>query len=97
MSSWSSESIVSDPSFAYLLIQLHHTGSQEETPVVVQEEQTGSDPQETHAQEVPEVEEQEEDLPECVDHQPSSFERGKLRSILSPLLYKNKSLYMSFI
>jgi hypothetical protein len=35
------------------------------------------DPQETQAQEVPEVEEQEEDLPECVDHQPSSFERGK--------------------
>jgi hypothetical protein len=46
----------------------------------VQEEQIGTDPQETQAQEVLEVEEQEEDLPECVDHQPSSFERGKLWS-----------------
>jgi hypothetical protein len=61
----------------------------------VQEEQTGSDPQEIQAQEVPEVDEQEEDLPECVDHQPSSFERGKPWSILSLLLYKSNSLYMS--
>jgi hypothetical protein len=50
---------------------------QEELPVAVQEEQTGSDPQEAQAQEVSKVDEQEEDLPECVDHQPSSFERGK--------------------
>jgi hypothetical protein len=46
------------------------------------------DPPEIQAQQVPEVEKQEEDLPECVDHQPSSFERGKPRSILSLLLYK---------
>jgi hypothetical protein len=32
---------------------------------------------EIQAQEVLEEEEQGEDLPECVDHQPSSFERGK--------------------
>jgi hypothetical protein len=62
--------------------------------VAVQEEQTRSDPQETLAQEVPEVDEQEEDLPECVDHQPSFFERGKPRSILSLLLYKKNSLYI---
>jgi hypothetical protein len=43
---------------------------------------------------VPEVEEQEEDLPECVDHHPSSFERGKPRSILSLLLYKSNLLYI---
>jgi hypothetical protein len=43
---------------------------------------------------VPEVEEQEEDLPECVDHQPSFFERGKHQSILSLLLYKNNPLYI---
>jgi hypothetical protein len=61
----------------------------------MQEEQTGSNPQETQSQEVPEVDEQEEDLSECVDHQPSSFERGKPRSILSLLLYKSNSLYMS--
>jgi uncharacterized membrane protein YdbT with pleckstrin-like domain len=73
------------------------TGSQEELPVAVQEEQTESDPQETQAQEVSEVDEEEENLLECVDHQLSSFERGKPRSILSLLLYKSNSLsiYMS--
>jgi hypothetical protein len=45
---------------------------------------------------VPEVEEQGEDLLECVDHQPSSFERGKPRSILRLLSYKNNLLYMCF-
>jgi hypothetical protein len=73
-------------------MHLHHTGSQEELPVAVQEEKTGFEPQEAQAQEVSEVDEQEEDLPECVDHQPSSFERGKSRNILSLLLYKNNSL-----
>jgi hypothetical protein len=64
---------------------------------VVPEEQAGADPQEIQAQEVPEVEEQGEDMPECVDHQPSSFKRGKPRSILSLLLYKSNLLYMSLI
>jgi hypothetical protein len=73
--------IASDAPFAYSLIHLHHTRLQEETLVAVQEEQTGSDPQETQAQEVPDVDKQEEDLPKCVDHQPSSFERGKPRNI----------------
>jgi hypothetical protein len=58
-------------------MQLHHIGSQEESPVALPEEQTRADPQELQAQEVPEEEEQGEDFPECVDHQPSSFERGK--------------------
>ena len=62
--------------------------------VAIQEEQTGADPQEVQAQEVPEEEEQGEDLPECVDHQPSSFERGKPRSILSLLFYKSNSFYI---
>jgi hypothetical protein len=78
-------------------MQLHHTGSQEESPVAVLEEQTGADPQDLQAQEVLEEEEQGEDLPECVDHQPSSFERGKPRSILNSLFYSNNSLYMSYI
>jgi hypothetical protein len=94
MSSWSSHAIASDAPFAYLLIHLHHIGSQEEALVVVQEEQTGSDPQEIQTQEVSEVDDQEEDLPECVDHQPNSFERGRPRSILSLLLYKSNSLYI---
>jgi hypothetical protein len=78
-------------------MQLHHTGSLEESQVAVPEEQTGADPQELQAQEVPEEEEQGEDLPKCVDHQPSSFERGKPRSITKPLLYSINSFIMSFI
>jgi hypothetical protein len=38
-----------------------------------------------------------DELQECPDHRPSSFERGKLRSIISLLLYKSNYLYMSFI
>jgi hypothetical protein len=44
---------------------------------------------EVQEQEVPEAEEEVgEDLLECPDHRPSSFERGKPRSIISLLLYK---------
>ena len=53
------------------------------------EEQAGADPQEIQAQKVPEAKEPGEEFPECVDHQPSSFERGKPQSILSILLYKS--------
>jgi hypothetical protein len=63
----------------------------------VPKEQTWTNPQELQAQEVPEEEEQGEELPEYVDHQPSSFERGKPRSILNPLFYSSNSLYMSYI
>ena len=80
--------------YTLALIHLHHTRSQEELLVVVQEEQTGIDPQEVQVHEVLEEEEPREDLPECVDHQPSSFERGKSWSILSLLLYNNNSLYI---
>jgi hypothetical protein len=38
---------------------------------------------------VQEAEEQDEELPECVDHQPSSFERGKPRSISLPTVCKS--------
>jgi hypothetical protein len=65
--------------------------------VAVQEEQAGSDPQETQAQEMPKVEEQEEDLPECVDHQPSCFKLGKPQSILSLLLHKSNLLYIYIV
>jgi hypothetical protein len=56
---------------------MHHTGSREEVLVVMLEEQAKADPQEIQEQEVLETEEQGEDLPECVDHQSSSFEKGK--------------------
>jgi hypothetical protein len=75
-------------------MQLHHTGSQEESPVAVSEEQIEADLQELQAQEVPEEEEQGEDLPECVDHQPSSFERGKPQSIIKSLLYSINSFLL---
>jgi hypothetical protein len=81
-----------DAPSTWLLMHLHHTGSQEESQVAVPEEQVWTDKQEPQAQVVPEEEEQGEELPECVDHQPSSFERGKPRSILSLLLYKSNSL-----
>jgi hypothetical protein len=73
-------------------MHLHHTGSHKESQVAVPEEQAWTDQQEPQAQEVPEEEEQDEELSECVDHQSSSFERGKPRSILSLLLYKSNSL-----
>jgi hypothetical protein len=76
---------------------MHHTGSQEELPVAVPEVQARVDPQEIQAQEVPEAEEQGEELPECMDHQPSSFERGKPQSILSLLLYKAITLYKLYV
>jgi hypothetical protein len=54
---------------------MHHTGSQEETPVEVPEEQ------EVPAPEVQGDEEADPELQECLDHRPSSFERGKPWSI----------------
>jgi hypothetical protein len=60
---------------------MHHIGSQEEPPVAVPKEQVGIDQQKVPAQEVQEAEDQGEELSECIDHQPSSFERGKPRSI----------------
>jgi hypothetical protein len=63
---------------------MHHIGSQEELPVAVPEEQAGVDQQEVPAHEVQEAKEQGEELPECVDHQLSSFERGKPQSISLP-------------
>jgi hypothetical protein len=73
------ESYSSNPN---ALIHLHHTGSQEVTPVAVPEEPE----EQPEEQEVPEADEVVgEDLPECPDHRPSSFERGKPRSIFSPV------------
>ena len=58
---------------------MHHTGSQTESPVVIPEEP------EVQPQEVTEADEEDvEELPECPDHRPSSFERGKPRSIFLP-------------
>jgi hypothetical protein len=64
----------------FTLARLHHTGSQTKDPVVVPEEP--EEQLEVQPQEVPEADEEDaEELPECLDHRPSSFERGKPRSI----------------
>ena len=66
------------------LSKLHHTGSQTENPVVISEEL--EEQLEVQPQEVPEADEEDvEELPECPDHRPSSFERGKPRSIFSSI------------
>jgi hypothetical protein len=63
---------------------LHHTESQEVIPVAVPEEP--KEQPEVQEQEVPEADEEVgEDLPECLYHRPSSFERGKPRSISLPV------------
>jgi hypothetical protein len=63
---------------------LHHTGSQEVTSVAVPEEL--EEQPEVQEQEVPKADEEVgEDLPECPDHRPSSFKRGKAWSISLPV------------
>jgi hypothetical protein len=62
---------------------MHHIGSQEEIPVVELK-----DPEGGIAEEVPWDKEQDVELPECTDHQPRSFEKGKPRSISLPIVCK---------
>jgi len=69
---------------------MHHTGSQENE--VVPEEL-----EETQEQEPMEAPEPEEELQECPDHRPSTFEKGKPRSILSlPILAKLHNILYLF-
>jgi hypothetical protein len=50
-------------------------------------------PQEVHPQEVQDVGEQDqEELPECLDHKPLAYLKGKPRSILSLLCFINTNL-----
>jgi hypothetical protein len=65
-------------------MHVHHIRSQEETHAVGSEEL-----KEEAQQEVPAEEEPEEEIPECPDHQPSSFEKGKPRSIFPSLWFAN--------
>jgi hypothetical protein len=65
---------------------MHHTGSQAENPVVVPEEP--EEQLEVQMQEVLKANEEEvEELQECPDDRPSSFERDKPRNIF-PSVYK---------
>jgi hypothetical protein len=88
---------------SHLMHHLHNhlhqciiTESQEES-VAAEPEAAEEVPQEEPAQEVQAKEDVVDELQECPDHHPSSFERGKPQSILSFLLYKSNQLYMSFI
>ena len=56
------------------------------------------EPEAAVVQEVNEVDKLEEELQECLDHRPSSFEKGKPRSILClPLISANVSNYIMII
>ena len=70
---------------------MHHTGSQEN-------EVGPEEPEEIQEQEPPEAPEPGEELQECPDHRPSTFEKGKPRSILSLPILANlyKVLYLFY-
>ena len=60
-----------------------HLGSEEEITLLEFEEAEEGNPQEDPQAVAPEgVEQNPEELPECPDHRPTSFLRGKPRSIL---------------
>ena len=67
-----------------------HLGSTEEITLLEFDEGEEGDQQEIPQATVPKDEEQNlEELPECPDHRPTSFLKGKPRSILSlPVFYK---------
>jgi len=69
---------------------MHHTGSQENE--VGPEEQ-----EETQEQELLGGQELEGDLQECLDHRPSTFERGKPWSILSLPILANLIYYIMIV
>jgi hypothetical protein len=56
------------------------------------------EPEELQEQEPPEAQEPGEELQECPDHRPSTFEKGKPRSILSLPILANlyKVLYLFY-
>ena len=67
---------------------LMHIGSSEEITFLVFNEEEEEDQQETpQAVALGEDEQTLEDLPECPDHRPTSFLKGKPRSILSLLCF----------
>ena len=74
-----------------------HLGSEEEITLLEFDEVEEGDQQEIPQAVAPEEEEQTpEELPECPDHRPTSFLKGKPRSILSLLVFY-KILLESFM
>jgi len=67
---------------------MHAIGATEEITVLEYENDTQEEHHEVQQQEAPgEGELDGEQLPECPDHQPSTFVKGKPRSILSLLCF----------
>ena len=65
-----------------------HLGSKEEITLLEFDEAEEGDQQKNPQAVAPEgVEQNPEELPECPDHRPTSFLRGKPRSILSLLIF----------
>ena len=74
-----------------------HIGSTEEITLLEFNEEEEGDQKETPQAVAPKEEEQTlEDIPECPDHRPTSFLKGKPRSILSLLVFY-KILLESFM
>jgi hypothetical protein len=71
-------------------------GSQEES-VSAEPEAPEKVSQDEPAQEVRAEEDAVDELQECLDHRPSSFERDKPRSIISLLLYESSLIYIYVI
>ena len=76
--------------FAISYVIWMHLGSTEEITLLEFDEVEEGDQQENPQVAAPKGEEQNpEELPECPDHRPTSFLKGKPRSILSlPVFYK---------
>ena len=89
--------LVSMYAFAISYAILMHLGSTEEITLLEFNEGEEGDHQEIPQYTAPEEEEQTlEELPECPDHRPTSFLKGKPRSILSLLVFY-KILLESFM
>ena len=80
---------IHDSHFLYV----HEIGATEEITVLEYETDAQEEYQEVQQQEAPgEGELDDEQLPECSDHQPSTFVKGKPRSILSLLCFQTINL-----
>ena len=83
--------------FAISYSMIMHIGSTEEITLLEFNEEEEGDQQEIPQATAPKEEEQTpEELPECPDHRPTSFLKGKPRSILSLLVFY-KILLESFM
>ena len=77
--------IIHDSSYAFMvLMHMHAIGATEEIMLVELNVDLQEENQEVQHQEIPKEGEPEADhLPECSDHQPATFVKGKPRSIIS--------------